>query len=73
MLSNLELSDNRHIRMTATIGANNESLISNIIVSAAGASRREGMWQASSVGVTLNHRGESSRQRLFLRDNLLQD
>ncbi len=59
--------------MTATIGGNNENLISNIIVSAAGASRRGGMWQASSVGITLNHRGESMCLRLFLRDNLLQD
>ncbi len=45
--------------MTATIGGKDENLISNIIVSAAGASRGGGMWQASSVGVTLNHRGES--------------
>ncbi len=35
-------------------------------------SRRGGMWQASSVGITLNHRGESMSLRLFLRDNLLQ-
>ncbi len=73
VLSNLELSDNRHIRMTAKLAANNENLISNIIVSAAGAAAGEGMWQASSVGITLNHRGSRCRLRLFLRDNLLQD
>ena len=39
-------------------------LLFPLLVQAAG----EGMWQASSVGVTLNH-----RQRLFLLDNLLQD
>ena len=37
-------------------------LLFPLLVQAAG----EGMWQASSVGITLNH-------RLFLRDNLLQD
>ena len=44
-------------------------LLFPLLVQAAG----EGMWQASSVGITLNHRGESMRLRLFLRDNLLQD
>lgn len=44
-------------------------LLFPLLVQAAG----EGMWQASSVGVTLNHVVSRCRQRLFLLDNLLQD
>jgi flagellar protein FlhE len=33
------------------------------VLPAGGAGRRRGAWQASSMGITLNHRGESMSSR----------